>query len=92
VISLLINLGIFVGLWAGYSVTKDYVARRLRYVDAVQKPAAPIIAGVLATAVALPIAGLLPFIGAGTAVAAGVAVALGVMNGVRQIRGVLPPG
>jgi hypothetical protein len=92
VFSLLINLLVFAGLWAGYAATKEYVARRLRYVDAVQKPIAPVVAGVLATAVALPIAAVLPFIGAGTAVAAGVAVAFGVMNGARQNRGYLPPG
>jgi len=52
----------------------------LRYVDAIQKPSAPLIAGVVAAAVVLPIAAL-PIITVGTAVAFGVGVASGVASG-----------
>ena len=48
--------------------------------DAVRKPAAPIVAGLAATAVMLPVAAL-PIITIGTAVAFGIGVAGGVASG-----------
>jgi hypothetical protein len=77
-------------LIGGFVVTRTFVRRRLRFVDAVQRPAAPIIAGALATAVALPIT-LLPIVTVGTAVALGVGVAGGVASG-RSAPPQLPPG
>src|SRR2546425_753586 len=50
-------IGLLVGaaaLGGGFVFTRGFVRRRLRYVDAIQKPAAPWIAGAVATAVALP--------------------------------------
>lgn len=68
-------------LVGGFVVTRDFVRRRLRYVDAVKKPSAPLIAGAAAVAVvALPVA-LLPVVTATTAVALGVGVAGGVASG-----------
>jgi len=67
-------------LVGGFVIARDFVRRRLRYVDAVQRPSAPLIAGVAAAAVALPIA-LLPVVTIGTAVALGVGVAGGVASG-----------
>lgn len=67
-------------LAAGFMLTRDFVRRRLRYVEAMQKPSAPVIAGVVATAVLLPVAAL-PLITMGTAVAFGVGVAGGVASG-----------
>jgi len=58
------------------------VRRRLRFVDAVRRPAAPVVAGLAATAVVLPVA-LLPVVTLGTAVAFGVGVAGGVASGRR---------
>lgn len=75
-----------------YVKSRGFVADRLRYVDAVQKPAAPLIAGTVATGVAVPVVMLLPLIGAGTAVMFGVAVGLGTRAGVRRIRRGLYPG
>jgi len=49
----------------------------------VQKPAAPLLAGLVATAVALPVA-FLPVVTVGTAVAFGVGVAGGVASGRRD--------
>ncbi len=90
--SLLLSAATMIGLWFGYDVTRRYVARRLRYVDAIQKPVAPVIAGLAATLVAWPVTALLPFIGAGTAIAAGVTVGMGFLQGARDARGgVLPP-
>jgi len=67
-------------LVGGYVLSRNFVRRRLRYVDALQKPSAPLIAGVAAAAVVLPIAAL-PIITVGTAVAFGVGVAGGVASG-----------
>jgi len=67
-------------LIGGYVLSRNFVRRRLRYVDAIRKPSAPLIAGVAAAAVVLPIAAL-PIITVGTAVAFGVGVASGVASG-----------
>ena len=75
----------------GYLQSRGFVARRLRYVDQAQSPAAPVIAGVGATALAAPVVLLLPFVGAGTAIVFGIAVALGTRAGVKQIRRALYP-
>jgi hypothetical protein len=67
-------------LVGGFLVARDFVRRRLRYVDAVKRPSAPWIAGAAAAAVALPVA-ILPIVTVGTAVALGVGVASGVASG-----------
>ena len=67
-------------LVGGFVVSRDFVRRRLRYVDAVQRPSAPLIAGAAAAAVMLPVA-ILPVVTVGTAVALGVGVAGGVASG-----------
>jgi hypothetical protein len=76
-IGLLLAVG---ALAAGFVLTRDFVRRRLRYVDVVRKPSAPVVAGVVATAALLPVAAL-PLITIGTAVAFGVGVAGGVASG-----------
>jgi hypothetical protein len=85
-------VGLLIGaaaLGAGFVATRSFVRRRLRYVDAVRKPAAPLIAGLAATAVALPVAAL-PILTVWTAAAFGVGVAGGVVSGRRTPE--LPPG
>jgi hypothetical protein len=85
-------IGLLVGaaaLGGGFVFTRGFVRRRLRYVDAIQKPAAPWIAGAVATAIALPVTAL-PVITLGTAIAFGVGVAGGVASGRKQ-PGLLPP-
>lgn len=77
-------------LIGGFVVTRDFVRRRLRYVDAIQTPAAPLIAGAAAAAVLLPVT-LLPIVTVGTAIAFGVGVAGGVMSGCSGPQQ-LPPG
>jgi len=69
-------------LGGGFVWTREFVRRRLRFVDAVRRPAAPVVAGIAAAAVALPFAAL-PIITVGTAVALGVGVAGGVASGRR---------
>ena len=76
----------------GFTQAKDFVSRRLRYVDAARSPIAPVVAGVGAAIVAAPIVWLLPFVGAGSAIAFGLSVALGVVAGNKDVRQQLPPG
>lgn len=71
---------------AGYRQSRRFVRGRLRFVDAVQKPTAPLIAGAAAAAVALPIVALLPVVGPGTALLFGAAVGTGVSHGARDVR------
>jgi hypothetical protein len=68
---------------AGFVFTRDFVRRRLRFVEAVHRPSAPVVAGVVATAAALPVAAL-PLITIGTALAFGVGVGGGVASGRRE--------
>jgi len=67
-------------LVGGFVIARNFVRRRLRFVDAIQRPSAPLIAGVAVAAIALPVA-LLPVVTVGTAVALGVGVAGGVASG-----------
>ena len=69
-----------------YSRSRAFVNERLRYVDAVNHPLAPVAAGVGVALLALPVVGLLPLVGTGTALTLGLAVGLGVSAG----RGDLP--
>jgi hypothetical protein len=73
-----------------YFQARGWVRRRLRFVDAVQNPLAPIIAGTVAAVIAGPVVWLLPFVGLGTALLFGGGVGLGVLHGARDIRR-LPP-
>lgn len=70
---------------AGYFISKNFVRRRLRFVDAIQSPIAPILAGVLAFAIMWPLS-FLPFVTTTTAVLAGFATAFGTASGVRALR------
>jgi hypothetical protein len=82
-------LGIFITLFvalAGFVVSQRFVENRLRYVDAVQRPYAPLVAGAVAALIAWPIVGLLPLVGTGTALLFGASVFAGVASGAREIR------
>jgi hypothetical protein len=76
----------------GYIQSRAFVRKRLAYVDAVQRGSAPVIAGVAAAALAIPVVALLPLVGAGTAVFFGLGVGAGVSAGARDIRKRLPSG
>ncbi|MDB4949675.1 MAG: hypothetical protein JWM27_2324 [Gemmatimonadetes bacterium] len=70
----------------GYTSTRGFVRRKLRFVEAVQKAGVPILAGIAATVAAAPVVGILPFVGAGVAIVFGASVGVGVASGVRDIR------
>lgn len=74
---------------AGYVTSKDFTAKKLRFVDAAHRPGAPIIAGVAAAVVLAPVVWVLPLVGAGTALIVGAGVALGVKSAQRN-RHLLP--
>lgn len=75
----------------GFVLSRKFVRNRLRYVDAIHNPIVPIVAGVGAAIVAVPIAGLLPIVTTGTAIIFGVGVGMGVAAGRNEIRRSLPP-
>ena len=74
----------------GYVAIKKFVRERLRFVEGVQKPGVPVIAGVAATALALPIM-FLPIINLPTAVLFGIGIGTGVAAGRRELKQ-LPSG
>ena len=80
-----IGISIVVSVIA-YVQTRDFVRRRLRYVDKVQTPIAPWIAGLGVALIALPIAAFLPLVGVGTAIVLGASVGAAVAHGVRDIK------
>jgi hypothetical protein len=74
-----------VSIW-GYVQSRRYVRGRLRFVDAVQKPITPVVAGAAAAVVAAPVVWLLPLVGAGTAIVFGAGVGLGTFHGQRDTK------
>ena len=78
--------GTLVATAFGYVTARKFVRDRLKFVDGAQTLKAPLIAGVVAWAVVMPLTWLLPLVGAGTALLFGVSVALGVRAGARDIR------
>ena len=70
----------------GFWQSRRFTVNRLQYVDAVQNALAPVLAGIGAALIALPIVAIVPLIGTGTALLFGLSVALGVSSGARDIR------
>jgi hypothetical protein len=69
----------------GYFLSRNFVRGRLRFVDAIHAPWAPIVAGAVAFLVVWPTAWL-PIVSAGPAVSAGIGVALGTARGAGMVR------
>lgn len=65
----------------GYIKTRQFVRRRLRFVEATHKPGVPLIAGAVTALVAAAVAGPLPLVSWVTAVGLGTGVGLGVKHG-----------
>jgi len=70
----------------GYWKARQFTMNKLRYVDAIHKATAPILAGLGAVIIGTPIAMLVPFITAFTVMLFGGGVALGVAAGARDVR------
>ncbi len=85
-VSLIAFLVVTVAVTGGYVTARRFVGQRLRFVDAVQRPAAPWIAATGAWVLGSLAALLLPFVGAFAALSFGVAVGLGVSAGARDAR------
>lgn len=69
----------------GYLLARNFVRRRLRFVDSIHSPFAPLVAGAIAAVVASPLA-LLPLVTGATAVIFGIGTALGTASGARIVR------
>ena len=70
---------------AGFILARSFVRRRLRFVDGVHSPVAPLIAGVVAALIAWP-AVLLPMVTLTTAIVFGIGTGLGTASGARALR------
>lgn len=69
----------------GYIMARNFVRRRLRFVDAVRSPLAPVIAGTAAALLAWPVA-ILPVVTTMTAVVLGIGTGIGTASGVKALR------
>lgn len=74
------------GIGAGYLKARRFVRRRLRFVDAVQRPGVPLMVGTVATLAAAPVVWVVPVIGGGTALLFGAGLGLAVRHGARDLR------
>jgi hypothetical protein len=70
----------------GYLQSRQFVRRRLNYVDAVQRPIVPVLIGAAAAVAATPVVWILPLVGSGTAALFGIGVGAGVAAGARDVR------
>jgi hypothetical protein len=69
----------------GFIAARNFVRRRLRFVDAVHSPVAPLISGFTAALIAWP-AVLLPLVTLTTAIVFGIGTGLGTASGARALR------
>ena len=70
----------------GYIKSRQFVRKKLRFVDAVQHPYVPFLAGGVALLIALPITVLLPVVGTVSAVLFGMGVGAGVLQGANDVK------
>ncbi len=66
--------------------SRKFVRERLRFVDAIRSPFAPLAAGVVALLAASPVVLVLPFFGKLTAILLGLGVGAGVSAGAKDTR------
>lgn len=69
----------------GFFVARSFVRERLRFVDGIRSPFAPLVAGVLAALITWPLA-ILPIITTGLCAVFGIATGLGTRSGVKALR------
>lgn len=70
---------------AGFFWTRRFVARRMRFVDAIYSPASPFIIAALAMLIAWPVSAL-PLVTATASALFGIGAGLGTISGVKQLR------
>jgi hypothetical protein len=87
IVAIAVGIGVLFSHWKA----RQYTRSRLRFVEVVQSPLAPIIAGIGTAIVLAPVVWLLPFVGAPTALLFGVGVGTGVMLGAKDVKR-LPSG
>jgi hypothetical protein len=80
-----------VGVIMGYGTARRFVRDRLRFVDSAHKPSVPLIVGIVAFLVCVPIVNLisiLPLVhlGGGAALLLGASVGLGTRAGSKDVR------
>jgi hypothetical protein len=81
-----LSLALTVGaVIAGFVVARNFVRRRLRFVDGIRSPAAPWIAGLGVAVLAWPVA-LLPIVTTVTTTFFGVAAGFGTASGVKALK------
>jgi hypothetical protein len=68
----------------GFILARNFVRGRLRFVDAVRSPFAPLLTGILAALVTWP-AVLLPLVTVTTTILFGIGIGLGTASGVRAL-------
>ncbi len=82
----IISLGIAIaGAVVAFGFARGFVRRRLRFVDAAKSPIAPLVAGGVAMAIALPLT-ILPLITGLTAALVGIGTGLGTASGIKALR------
>lgn len=69
----------------GFVAARNFVKDRLRFVDGIRSPFAPLVAGVGAALISWPLA-LLPVITTGLCAVFGIAAGLGTRSGVKALR------
>jgi hypothetical protein len=69
----------------GFVLTRRFVARRLRFVDAIYNPAAPFFIAALAMLVSWPVS-ILPLVSATASAFFGIGAGLGTASGVKALR------
>ncbi len=69
-----------------FETARQFVRRKLRFVDGVYNPLVPWAAAGAALLIATPVVWLLPVVGAGTGMAVAAATGLGTASGVRALK------
>ena len=86
-ITLIISFAIaFFAAGLAFREARKFVRGRLRFVDAIQNPLAPILAGIGTALVVGLLAPIIPFVSAGTALSVGLAVGMGVSTGAKDAK------
>ncbi len=84
--SFLLSLMAIVAIGAvGFTLARNYVKRRLRFVDAIYSPLAPVVGAVIGALLAWPLA-ILPFITSGMAAIFGIGSGLGTASAVKALK------